>query len=85
MSYKVLQLSPQASTNGIHARTAIQDSWAATSGVSGEIGFTPSWLEDEAGSNREVRHSVISGLALSAAFSASVWAGIALIVARVLR
>ena len=85
MSYKVLQLSPQASTNGIHARTAIQDSWAATTRGSQELGFTSSWVEDDGGSKAECRPSRISGLALSAAFSASVWTGIALIVARVLR
>ncbi len=89
MSYKVLQLSPQASTNGIHARTAVQDSWAAATGGSREIGYSQSGysqfsIEDEAGSNRRPRN-LISGLALSAAFSASVWSGIALIVVRVLR
>jgi hypothetical protein len=86
LSYKVLQLSPQASTDGIRARTAIQDSWSASLAGSGEIGFTPSWLQDEAElEESSERTHRISGLALSAAFSASVWAGIALIVTSVLR
>jgi hypothetical protein len=90
LSYKVLQLSPQASTDVIRTRTAIQDSefyqpWSGAVSSSRPIGFTPSWLEDEADLEETGERSWISGLALSAAFSASVWAGVALIVTRILR
>ena len=90
MSYKVLQLSPQASTDVIRPRTAVCDSelyetWSGAVSSSRPTGFTPSWLEDEADLEETGERSWISGLALSAAFSASVWAGIALIVTRILR
>ncbi len=86
MSYKALQLSPQASTHVIRMRTAIQDSWAAPVGSTKEIGISPSWLKDEADfEEHSERNRGVSGLALSVAFSASVWAGIALIVTRILR
>jgi hypothetical protein len=86
LSYKALQLSPQASTRVIRMRTAIQDSWAAPVGSTEEIGISPSWLKDEADFEQcSERNSGVSGLALSIAFSASVWAGIALIVTTILR
>jgi hypothetical protein len=89
LSYRVLQLSPQASTDVIRTRTAIQESelyqtWSGVVSSSRQIGFTPSWLEDEEDLEESGERSWISGLALSAAFSASVWAGIALIVTRFL-
>jgi len=95
LSYKVLQLSPQASTDVIRARTAIQESefyqpefyqpWSGAVSSSRQIGFTPSSLEDEADLEESGERSWISGLALAAAFSASVWSGVALIVTRILR
>ncbi len=88
MSYKVLQLSPQASTGVIRARTAIQnsmfqDSWGASVGSSREFSLT--LLEEEAELERSERNGRILGLGLSVAFSASVWAGVVLILARFLR
>jgi hypothetical protein len=86
LSYKVLQLSPQASTDVIKARTAIQDPWNASVMSSREIGLPPSWLAEESDVDGDQKsHDAISGLALSIAFSASIWSGIALIVARILR
>jgi len=90
LSYKVLQLSPQASTDVIRARTAIrdsvfQDSWGSSVASSRATGFTPSWLDDETELEESGDRSWISGLALAAAFSASVWAGVALIVVPILR
>jgi hypothetical protein len=95
LSYKVLQLSPQASTEVIRAKTAIQESefyqpgfyqpWSGAVSSSRQIGFTPSWLEDEADLEETGERSCISGLALAVAFSASVWSGVALIVMRILR
>jgi hypothetical protein len=85
LSYKVLQLSPQASTEGIRARTAIQDSWSGFTG-SRESGFPRSWIEDE--DERDIAEGsdgkgAISGLALATAFSASFWAAVALLVMRI--
>jgi hypothetical protein len=88
LSYKVLQLSPQASTGVIRARTAIQDSvfqdsWGASLGSSREL--PPTLPEEDAELERSERNGRILGLGLSVAFSASVWAGVALIVTRFLR
>jgi hypothetical protein len=86
LSYKVLQLSPQASTDVIKARTAIQDSWSASVTSSREIGLPASWLAEESDFDRDQKsHDAISGLALSIVFSASIWSGIALMVVRILR
>jgi hypothetical protein len=86
LSYKVLQLSPQASTDVIKSRTAIPDSWNASVTSSREIGLPPSWLADESDLDGDRKgHDAISGLALSIAFSASIWSGIVLIIARLLR
>jgi subtilase family serine protease len=88
LSYKVLQLSPQASTDGIRSRTAIQDYWSASVEGSTEIAFLPSWMDDEIEADLAEgghRSGIISGLALSAAFSASFWAAVALVVTRIWR
>ncbi len=85
MSYKVLQLSPQASTHVVRTKVAIQDPWCASATSSREVGLLPSWMEDEADFGEVERNGAISGLALSIAFSASFWAGVALIVTRVWR
>jgi hypothetical protein len=65
-------------------RTAIQGSWNAPVRSTQEMGFSASWLEDETEFEEEAK-SKVSGLALSLAFSASVWAGIALVVTSILR
>jgi|SRR5580704_19775936 hypothetical protein len=103
MSYKDLQLSPQASTDVIRVvrmRTATQDSWNApvsrllnpgllNPGLlnqgSGDSGSVQTWFDDEYDLIEDSRPAAISGLALSIAFSATFWAGVAWIVTRVLR
>ncbi len=86
MSYKVLQLSPQASTHVIRRSITIEDPWCTSATSSREVGFQPSWLEDELDLDERIdRNGLISGLALSAALSASFWAGVALIVTRIWR
>ena len=80
MSYQSLQLFPQASTEVASRRIAIQDSRCASVSSLQQTDFLPSGLEDELGLNEVGDPRVaISWLAISAAFSASVWAGIALI------
>ena len=108
MSYKDLQLSPQASTDVIpvvRMRTATQDSWNApvsrllnpgllnpgllNQGLlnqgSGDSGSVQTWFDDEYDLIEDSQRAAISGLALSIAFSTMFWAGVALIVTRVLR
>lgn len=87
MSYKVLQLSPQASTDVIRARTALHDSWNGLVTAPRDIGFPGPWIDDEDEADLAEgcgRNGAISGLALAAAFSASIWAGVALLVTRLL-
>jgi hypothetical protein len=93
MSYKDLQLSPQASTDVIRVirmRTATQDSWNAPvsrllNQSSGDSGSVQTWFDDEYDLIEDSQRAAISGLALSIAFSTTFWAGVALIVTRVLR
>jgi hypothetical protein len=98
MSYKDLQLSPQASTDVIRVirrRTATQDSWNAPvsrllnprllNQGSGDSGSVQTWFDDEYDLIEDSQRAAISGLALSIAFSTTFWAGVALIVTRVLR
>ncbi len=81
MSYKVLQLSPQASTRVVRKSITIQDPWCPSATGSPEVGFSPSWLDRELDLGENIdRKGLISGLALSTAFSASFWCGVALIV-----
>jgi len=93
MSYKDLQLSPQASTDVIRVirmRTATQDSWSApvsrllNPGL-GDSGSRQTWFDDEYDLIEDSQRAAISGLALSIAFSTMFWAGVALILTRVLR
>jgi hypothetical protein len=94
MSYRVLQLSPQASTRVTRRRIAVQDSWGARSAPSLDLSldteFLRSWFEcdpdfDQGNAYDRTNFGVISGLALSVAVSASFWAGVGWIVARVWR
>ena len=87
MSYRVLQLSPRSSTRTTRRRIAVQESWSVRSEPSLDTGF---WFEcdrdfDQGNTYDRTKLSVLSGLALSVAFSASFWAGVAWIVARTWR
>jgi hypothetical protein len=93
MSYKDLQLSPQASTDVIRVirmRTATEDSWNAPvsrllNQGSGDSGFVQTWFDDGYDLIEDSQRAAISGLALSIAFSTTFWAGVAWIVTRVVR
>jgi hypothetical protein len=86
LSYKVLQLSPQASTRVVRKSITIQDPWCPSATGSPEVGFPSSWLDGELDLDERIdRNGLISGLALSTAFSASFWCGVALILTHVLR
>ncbi|MFZ0861102.1 MAG: hypothetical protein WCA27_27060 [Candidatus Sulfotelmatobacter sp.] len=86
MSYKVLQLSPHASTDGIQMRIASQDAWSPLVPGSRDISFLPSRVEDEAHPDEagtlSLNWGTVSGLALAVTVSASFWAGVAFIVTR---
>jgi hypothetical protein len=86
MSFRILQLSPPASTRFTRRRVVIRQHWSAPSASSMEAGFLQTWFEsdgdlEDSGTN----WGAIYGLALSVAVSASFWVGVAWIVARVWR
>ena len=87
MSYKSLQLSPQASIQGIRAKVAVQDRWCASVTSSGKIDFSPFRAREEDEFEWDVANHkrIFSGLALSVAFSASFWTAVAWIIARAVR
>jgi hypothetical protein len=90
MSYRVLQLSPLSSTRTTRRRIAVQESGRVRSELSHDTGFLRSWFEcdpdlDQGNIYNRINWGAISGLALSVAFSASIWAGVVWIVARIWR
>ena len=79
MSYKVLQLSTPASTRLTGPFLPSED-----------MGFLQSWFEggsirDENSQHRHINWGAILGLALSLALSATFWAGLVWMVARISR
>ena len=77
MSYRVLQLFPQASTRITGPFLPSED-----------MGFLQSWFEggsirDEDAAPRQVNWGAIAGLALSVALSVIFWAGLVWLVARI--
>ncbi len=86
MSYKALQLSPQASTRIIR-RIAGQNSWRIAS-TPLDMGFLQSWFEcepdpDDDDTRRHINWGAILGLGLSIGVSASCWIGVAWMVERI--
>jgi hypothetical protein len=92
MSYKVVQMSPLATSRIARGTITVQDPWSALRGSSLDLAFLRSWLElnpdvdvnDFAPSGR-FNWGAISGLALTVAISASFWAGVAWTVSHVWR
>jgi len=89
MSYRELRLSPQASTHVIRMRIAVEDASSSLLLGSPDTGFLRSSLEYDSDlempGSRGINWGAISGLALSVAVSASFWAGVVWVVARVWR
>ena len=88
MSFKVLQLSPHAASTRAVRFNVVPERW--TSGYPGESSFLRSWVEDDsdfagAVAQHRTNWGAISGLALSFAISGGFWAGLALLVTRVLK
>lgn len=82
---KLLPFSPRTSSRVLRMR-AIPETWSGSQLYSPEIGFLRVWLEPEESSlDRQINWGAISGLALSAVVSAGCWAGIALLVERIVR
>ncbi|HYM77997.1 MAG TPA: hypothetical protein VE377_18625 [Candidatus Dormibacteraeota bacterium] len=89
MSSRLLQFPPQTSTRAVRMR-AIPLRWVGLDGGLGDNGFLSSWLEDDTHTDgtsvrRRINWGAISGLALSLAISATFWAGVALLIARLVK
>ena len=89
MSYKVLQLSPRASTRNTRRSSGVQDPWCTSSSTTLDTGFLRSLLEGESdfdeGSQWRRKWGAIYGMALSVAVSGAFWAGVAWMASRVWR
>lgn len=89
MRFNTFRLSPQGSTRVLRFR-ALPEHWSTPSGYSPEIGFLQAWFEDDSRSNgsgekHKTNWGAISGLALSVVISGSCWAGLGLLIARLVR
>jgi hypothetical protein len=89
MSFRISQLFPPASTRFNRRRVVVQQHWTTPSTSSLEAGFLQTWFESDGDLGDSATDSTnwgaIYGLALSVAVSASFWAGVAWMVARVWR
>ena len=89
MSIRFSELFHPESTRGMNM-TATSDPRTTPSGLSQDHGIAQSWLDDDSHSdlrNAEghINWTMVSGVALSLAVSASFWAGVALVIERVSR
>ena len=83
MSFKLLQFPPQEST-----RASVPMRWMGLDSGLGRNGFLGSWLGDDNDSDqprRRMNWGAIAGLALSFAISGGFWAGVGVVVSRVLK
>jgi len=80
---------PHPSTREIRAR-AVPVCWTRIDGYLTDNGFLSSWLEDESqpdgiNARRRMNWGAITGLAISLAISATFWAGLGVLVSRLLK
>jgi len=86
MSFRVLQLSPPASTRFTRRRGVIQQHWNAPSDSSMEPGFLQTWFDSDGDlQDGGTNWGPVYGLALSVTLSASFWVGVAWIAEHVRR
>jgi len=84
MSFKLLQFPPQTSTRSTPAPLH----WVNLDERMEANGFLSSWLDDGRDSNhpqRRMNWGAAAGIAISLVVSACVWAGVGVLVARLLR
>lgn len=90
MSYRLMQLSPQASTRVIRLRAVAPEFWTTAHGVSHDMGFLAEWFKPDSDCEqneqaRRINWGAISGMALSISLSATIWVGVALAVEHIWR
>ena len=87
MSFRVLQFPAEGTTRVLRMRV-IPEHWSTPSGYSPEITFFQSWFEDDSrpdGRKDKINWGAVSGLALSVVVSASFWAGVGVLISRLVR
>ena len=89
MSFKLLQFSPQTSTRAVRMRE-VPERWTDGYEHSQGVKFLPAWLDDETvllskSGKRRIHWGAISGMALSLVISGGFWAGVGLLIARVVK
>ncbi len=87
MSYRVPQLSPQASTQGNSLRVVVANPRSGQPEKFGDMQFWRSWIEYDSGarpkSRSRVNWNAVLGLAVTVGISAGFWAGVALLVTQI--
>jgi hypothetical protein len=89
MSFKLLQFSPQTSTRAVRMRE-VPERWTDGYEHSQGVKFLPAWLDDDfapasKAAKRRIHWGAISGMALSLVISGGFWAGVGLLIARVVK
>lgn len=87
VSFRVLQFPAEGTTRVLRMRV-IPEHWSTPSGYSPEISFFQSWFEDDSrpdGREGKINWGAVSGLALSVVVSASFWAGLGVLISRLVR
>jgi hypothetical protein len=87
MSYRLSQLSPQASTHGSSLRVVVANTRSTQPEKFGDMEFWRSWIEYDSQakprSESRVNWNALLGLALTVGISASFWTGAAVLVTQV--
>jgi len=84
MSFKLLQFPPQASTRSM--RVPVR--WMGLDGCLGGNGFLSSWLDDDNAfgqPRRCINWGAIAGMTLSLVISGGFWAGLGLLISRIVK
>jgi hypothetical protein len=82
---KLLQYSPQQSTHVIRVQS-LPVQWTELDPCIGDSGFLTSWLEGERDGvvSQRINWRAISGMGLALAMGSAVWAGLGLLISRIL-
>jgi len=86
VSFRILQFPAEGTVRVLRMR-AIPEHWSTPSGYSPDIGFLQSWFQDDSTSsdhNDRTNWGAVSGLALCVVVSVSFWAGVGMLISRLI-
>ena len=85
VSFRILRFPAEGTARVLRMR-AIPEHWSTPSGYSPDLGFLQAWFDDDCRSKNfsvdRINWGAVSGLALSVAVSVSFWAGVDMLIAR---